>query len=137
MTFSASLIRLALVDDHLLFRKGLRALLEGFSNVEVLFEASDGQELLECIDALPIPPDVVLMDLQMPVLDGLQTTRLLRAQYPQVRIVIISMHDEPELIEQLRSEGAHGYLLKNANPDEVRGAIEAAHTGESFCAVVG
>ncbi|OUJ73279.1 response regulator [Hymenobacter crusticola] len=119
---SNQLIRLAVVDDHILFRKGLRALLSGFPGIEVIFEAGDGQELLERLDQ-GSTPDVVLMDLQMPVLDGLQTTRLLRVQYPHVRIIIISMHDEPELIENLMQEGAHGYLLKNANPDEVRSAI--------------
>lgn len=117
-------IRLAVVDDHILFRKGLRALISGFPGMEVLFEAGDGQELLERLDQGTIP-DVVLMDLQMPVLDGLQTVRLLRAQYPQVRSIIISMHDEPELIDSLRAEGAHGYLLKNASPEEVRRAIQS------------
>jgi len=119
---SDQLIRLAVVDDHILFRKGLRALLSGFSGIEVIFEAGDGQELLERLDQGAVP-DVILMDLQMPVLDGLQTTRLLRVQYPQVRVIIISMHDEPELIENLLQEGAHGYLLKNASPDEVRSSI--------------
>jgi DNA-binding NarL/FixJ family response regulator len=118
-------IRLAVVDDHILFRKGLRALISGFPGMEVLFEAGDGQELLERLDQGTIP-DVILMDLQMPVLDGLQTVRLLRAQYPQVRSIIISMHDEPELIDSLRAEGAHGYLLKNASPEEVLGAIQSA-----------
>jgi DNA-binding NarL/FixJ family response regulator len=116
MSQPVSLIRLALADDHVLFRKGLRALLSSFPNVEIVAEAGDGQELLELIDQLPTPPQVVLMDLQMPVLDGLQTTRLLRVQYPRVRVVIISMHDEPELIEQLVAEGAHGYLLKMPAP---------------------
>ncbi|MCB2377674.1 response regulator transcription factor [Hymenobacter sp. BT635] len=122
---STPTIRLAVVDDHILFRKGLRALISGFPDMEVLFEAGDGQELLEHLDQ-GIRPDVVLMDLQMPTLDGLQTVRLMRAQYPQIRVVIISMHDEPELIDSLHTEGAHGYLLKNANPEEVRGAILAA-----------
>ncbi|WP_044512481.1 response regulator transcription factor [Hymenobacter sp. DG25B] len=126
MSQPVSLIRLALADDHVLFRKGLRALLSSFPNVEIVAEAGDGQELLELIDQLPTPPQVVLMDLQMPVLDGLQTTRLLRVQYPRVRVVIISMHDEPELMEQLVAEGAHGYLLKNASPEEMSVAIEAA-----------
>lgn len=116
-------IRVAVVDDHLLFRKGLHALISGFAGMDVLFEAGDGQELLERLD-FGVVPDVILMDLQMPVLDGLQTVRLLRVQYPYVRVIIISMHDEPELIENLRNEGAHGYLLKNANPEEVRKAIE-------------
>lgn len=122
---STPAIRLAVVDDHILFRKGLRALISGFPGMEVLFEAGDGQELLERLDQGVIP-DVILMDLQMPVLDGLQTVRLLRAQYPQVRSIIISMHDEPELIDSLRAEGAHGYLLKNASPEEVLGAIRHA-----------
>lgn len=118
-------IRLAVADDHILFRKGLRALISGFPGMEVLFEAGDGEELLQRLDQGQVP-DVVLMDLQMPNLDGLQTVRLLRAQYPRVRVVIISMHDEPELIESLKAEGAHGYLLKNASPEEVSGAIMAA-----------
>ena len=118
-------IRLAVVDDHILFRKGLHALISGFAGMDVLFEAGDGGELLDYFDQGQVP-DVVLMDLQMPNLDGLQTTRLLRAQYPQVRIIIISMHDEPELIESLRVEGAHGYLLKNADPNQVHNAILAA-----------
>ncbi|GGF19734.1 response regulator [Hymenobacter cavernae] len=130
-------IHLAVVDDHILFRKGLRALLSGFLGMEVLFEAGDGQELLEYLDQGTVP-DVVLMDLQMPVLDGLQTTRLLRAQYPDVRIIIISMHDEPELIENLHQEGAHGYLLKNANPEEVRNAIlTAAGRSQRYPQLVG
>lgn len=119
---STPLIRLAVVDDHILFRKGLSALISGFPNMEVLFEAGDGQDALERLDQ-GLVPDVVLMDLQMPVLDGLQTVRLLRVQYPQVRTIIISMHDEPELIDSLRAEGAHGYLLKNASPEEVHRAI--------------
>lgn len=128
-------IRLAIADDHILFRKGLRALLSGFEEMEVLFEAGDGQDLLERLDSVPVRPDVILMDLQMPVLDGLQTTRLLRVQYPQVRVIIISMHDEPELIDSLKSEGAFGYLLKNASPEEMRRLIYAAVGRKTVAAV--
>ncbi len=124
------LIRLVVTDDHILFRKGLRALISGFPGMEVLFEAGDGEELLQRLDQGP-QPDVILMDLQMPNLDGLQTVRLLRAQYPGIRVIIISMHDEPELIESLKAEGAHGYLLKNASPEEVRGAILAAYNSNN------
>ncbi|MBC6988425.1 response regulator transcription factor [Hymenobacter sp. BT491] len=115
-------VRIAVVDDHILFRKGLHALVSGFPSMEVIFEAGDGEELLAHLDHGKVP-DVILMDLQMPNLDGLQTTRLLRSQFPHVRVIIISMHDEPELIESLRAEGAHGYLLKNADPEEVHAAI--------------
>ena len=124
-----AIIHLAVVDDHILFRKGLRALISGFPGMEVLFEAGDGEELLLHLDQGNLP-EVILMDLQMPNLDGLQTVRLLRVQYPHIRVIIISMHDEPELIESLETEGAHGYLLKNASPEEVRGAILAAASRE-------
>jgi DNA-binding NarL/FixJ family response regulator len=128
-------IRIAIADDHILFRKGLRALLSGFDEVQVLFEAGDGQELLERLDSIPELPEVVLMDLQMPTLDGLQTTRLLRVQYPNIRVIIISMHDEPELIESLKAEGAYGYLLKNASPEEMRRLIRGAVAQQLSAAV--
>ncbi|GAA4370880.1 hypothetical protein GCM10023185_45780 [Hymenobacter saemangeumensis] len=118
-------VRLAIVDDHILFRKGLRALLSGYAGIEVVCEAGNGQELLECLDQ-GIRPDVALMDMQMPVLDGLQTTRLLRMQFPSVRVVIISMHDDPSLVSTVLAEGAHSYLVKNTSPEEMRGAVLAA-----------
>ena len=118
-------VRLAIVDDHILFRKGLRALLSGFAGIEVVGEAGNGQELLESLDQ-GLRPDVVLMDMQMPVLDGLQTTRLLRTQFPSVRVVIISMHDDPSLVSTVLAEGAHSYLVKNTSPEEMRGAVLAA-----------
>ena len=121
----ATLVRLAIVDDHILFRKGLRALLSGYEGIEVVCEAGNGQELLECLDQGACP-DVVLMDMQMPVLDGLQTTRLLRTQFPEVRVVIISMHDDPSLVGNMLAEGAHSYLVKNSSPEEVRNAVLAA-----------
>jgi DNA-binding NarL/FixJ family response regulator len=118
-------VRLAIVDDHILFRKGLRALLSGYAGIEVIGEAGNGQELLEILDQ-GLRPDVVLMDMQMPVLDGLQTTRLLRTQFPMVKVVIISMHDDPSLVTTVLAEGAHSYLVKNTSPEEMRGAVLAA-----------
>jgi DNA-binding NarL/FixJ family response regulator len=118
-------VRLAIVDDHILFRKGLRALLGGYAGIEVVCEAGNGQELLECLDQ-GARPDVALMDMQMPILDGLQTTRLLRTQFPSVRVVIISMHDDPSLVSTVMAEGAHSYLVKNTSPEEMRSAIMAA-----------
>ena len=121
-------VRLAIVDDHILFRKGLRALLSAYPGIAIVGEASNGQELLELLDQGMVA-DVVLMDMQMPVLDGLQTTRLLRGQYPAVRVVIISMHDDSSLVETVLAEGAHSYLVKNTSPEEVRNAVLAAAGG--------
>jgi len=118
-------VRLAIVDDHILFRKGLLALLGSYQGIEVVCEAGNGQELLECLDQ-GVRPDVALMDMQMPILDGLQTTRLLRSQFPSVRVVIISMHDDPSLVNTVMADGAHSYLLKNTSPEEMRSAIMAA-----------
>jgi DNA-binding NarL/FixJ family response regulator len=121
-------VRLAIVDDHILFRKGLRALLSGYAGIEVVCEAGNGQELLELLELLDqgSRPNVILMDMQMPILDGLQTTRLLRTQFPDVRVVIISMHDDPSLVSTVLAEGAHSYLVKNTSPEEMRGAVLAA-----------
>ena len=124
-TTDTAAVQLAIVDDHILFRKGLRALLGGYQGIEVVCEAGNGQELLECLDQ-GVRPDVVLMDMQMPILDGLQTTRLLRTQFPSVRVVIISMHDDPSLVNTVLADGAHSYLLKNTSPEEMRSAIMAA-----------
>ncbi len=118
-------VRLAIVDDHILFRKGLRALLSSYPGIEIVGEAGNGQELLELLDAGTVA-DVVLMDMQMPVLDGLQTTRLLRGQYPAVRVVIISMHDDASLVQTVLADGASAYLIKNTSPEEVRNAVLAA-----------
>ena len=118
-------VRLAIVDDHILFRKGLRALLSGYAGIEVVCEAGNGQELLELLDQ-GSNPNVILMDMQMPILDGLQTTRLLRTQFPAVRVVIISMHDDPSLVSTVLAEGAHSYLVKNTSPEEMRSAVLAA-----------
>jgi DNA-binding NarL/FixJ family response regulator len=113
-TAGAGTVRLAIVDDHILFRKGLRALLSGYAGIEVVCEAGNGQELLELLDQ-GSRPNVVLMDMQMPILDGLQTTRLLRTQFPNVRVV-----------STVLAEGAHSYLVKNTSPEEMRSAVLAA-----------
>lgn len=118
-------VRLIVVDDHILFRKGLLALLSNYPGIEVVGEAGNGQELLELLDA-GTSTDVVLMDMQMPVLDGLQTTRLLRTQFPDVRVVIISMHDDPSLVDMVLAEGATQYLVKNTSPEKLRRAVLTA-----------
>ncbi len=118
-------VALALVDDHALFREGVRALLEDPALIHIVGEANNGQELLELLDT-GIRPDVVLLDMQMPVLDGLQTTRLLRQQYPNVRVIILSMHDDPALIRLVLADGATAFLSKMVPLAEVRETVLAA-----------
>lgn len=112
----------AIADDHVLFRKGLVSLLKGFKGVEVLYEADNGRQLIDGMATRQ--PDLAIVDVEMPEMDGVETTRQLRAHYPGVKILIISMHDDEDLILNLLEEGAHGYLLKNADPAEVRKALE-------------
>ncbi len=122
--------RIFLVDDHTIVRDGLRALLANEPDIEVVGEASHGQELL---DQLPTTPaDVVLLDANMPVLDGLATTQRLRAEYPQVRVLILSMLAHERYIGQLFEAGASGYVLKSAEKAEILVAIQTVIAGRQF-----
>ena len=122
--------RIFLVDDHTIVRDGLRALLTSEPDIEVVGEAGNGQELL---DRLPTTPaDVVMLDANMPVLDGLATTLRLRAEFPQVRILILSMLAHERYIGQLFDAGAAGYVLKSAEKGEILVAIQTIIAGRQF-----
>ncbi|WP_223653002.1 response regulator transcription factor [Hymenobacter psoromatis] len=122
--------RVFLVDDHTIVRDGLRALLAHEPGIEVVGEAGNGQELL---DLLPTTPaDVVLLDANMPVLDGLATTQRLRIEYPQVRVLILSMLAHERYIGQLFDAGASGYVLKSAEKAEILVAIQTVIAGRQF-----
>jgi two-component system, NarL family, response regulator LiaR len=123
-------IRVLLVDDHAVVREGLRAFLELQEGIEVAGEAEDGREALA--EAARLRPDVILMDLVMPELDGIGAMRTLREQLPTARVIVLtSFLDEDKLLPALRS-GAAGYLLKNAPPQELARAVRAAHAGEAL-----
>jgi DNA-binding NarL/FixJ family response regulator len=123
-------IRVLLVDDQALFREGLQTLLSSYPDVEVVGQASNGQEALAAAQTLK--PDVVLMDLRMPVLDGVAATRQLRQQQPKSQIIILTTFDDDEdVFEGLRA-GAAGYLLKDVSSAKLVEAIRAAAQGESF-----
>jgi two-component system, NarL family, response regulator LiaR len=123
-------IRVLLVDDHAVVREGLRAFLELQEGIEVAGEAGDGREALA--EAARLRPDVILMDLVMPELDGIGAMRSLREQLPNARVIVLtSFLDEDKLLPALRS-GAAGYLLKNAPPQELARAVRAAHAGEAL-----
>ncbi|HZW03489.1 MAG TPA: response regulator transcription factor [Anaerolineaceae bacterium] len=123
-------IRILLVDDQTMFRDGMRVLLSSQKDFEIVGEAADGEEAVQKSAALQ--PDVVLMDLRMPILDGAAATRRLRTAQPGCRVIVLTTFDEDEAIfEGLRS-GAIGYLLKDAPTDKLYEAIRAAARGESF-----
>jgi DNA-binding NarL/FixJ family response regulator len=123
-------IRVLVVDDHAVVREGLRAFLELQDGIEVAGEAADGEEAIDAAERLR--PDVVLMDLVMPRLDGLAAMRALRERAPAARIVVLtSFLDEERLLPALRA-GAAGYLLKNAEPQELARAVRVAHAGEAL-----
>jgi len=122
-------IRILVVDDHAVVREGLRAFLDLQDGFEVVGEAGDGDEAVSAAERLR--PDVVLMDLVMPRRDGVAAMRVLRDRVPGVRVIVLtSFLDEDKLLPALRA-GAAGYLLKNAQPDELERAVRAAHAGEA------
>jgi DNA-binding NarL/FixJ family response regulator len=128
--------RIFLVDDHAIVRDGIRALLAHEPGLEVVGEASHGQELL---DQLPhTPANVVLLDINMPVLDGLATTQRLHAEYPDIKILVLSMLNHERYIGQLFTAGAHGYILKSADKGEILIAIQTVANGKQFlCSELG
>ncbi|MBC6613190.1 response regulator transcription factor [Hymenobacter sp. BT507] len=130
------MIRVFLVDDHPIVRDGLRTVLTAEPLLEVVGEASNGQELLAQLPGTPA--DVVLLDLNMPVLDGLATTHELQKQHPDLRILMLSMMTHERTIGELLEAGAHGYLLKNADKAEIVTAIHAVAAGKRFlCSDIG
>lgn len=126
-------IRVFVVDDHIVVRRGITALFDMLDGICVVGEASDGHEALAAIDALSAagtPPRVVLMDLKMPVLDGIETTRSLRERYPDINVIVLTSFGEPDRVRSALSAGAAGYVLKDADVDEIAAAIRAADRGE-------
>jgi len=123
-------IRILLVDDQPLFREGLRTLLSVHSDFEVVGEAGNGEEALKL--ARSLLPSVVLMDLQMPVLDGVAATRRLKAEQPQCRVIVLTTFDDDEMVFDGLRAGALGYLLKDVPSEKLGEAIRAAARGESF-----
>jgi len=123
-------IRVVLADDHTLVRAGIRALLQNLVGIQVVAEASDGHEALDLIDTHQ--PDVVLMDIAMPGLNGLEATARVAHARPQVSVLILSMHATEEYVMQALHAGASGYLLKSAVTTELELAIRAVARGETY-----
>jgi NarL family two-component system response regulator LiaR len=124
------MIRVLIVDDHAVVREGLRAFLELQDGIEVVGEAGDGAEAV--LRAVELAPDVVLMDLVMPVLDGVEAMRGVRSTVPTARVIVLTSFLEDERLLPAIEAGAAGYLLKNVEPAELARAIRTAHAGEAL-----
>ncbi|MBI4288388.1 MAG: response regulator transcription factor [Chloroflexi bacterium] len=124
------MIRVLLADDHVLFRQGLRRLLEMEEDIRVVGEAGTGRAAHGA--AVSLQPDVVLMDISMPDGDGLQATQFILGDCPYTKILVLTMHQEEEMVLQALSRGAHGYLLKDAESQQLVQAIRAVQQGDNF-----
>jgi len=123
-------IKVLLAEDHTIVRHGLRALLEGEGGIEVIGDAEDGREAVRKVEQLR--PDVVVMDISMPGLTGLEATRQIKKRFPETRVVVLSMHTAEEYVAKLLRSGASGYVVKHAAPAELALAIQSADRGELF-----
>lgn len=127
---AAEKIRVVLVDDHTILREGVRALMDEESDIVVVGEANDGLEALDVVNRLT--PDVVIMDMVMPRMNGLEATREIKRRRPEVRVLILSMYDDDEYVQQIIQAGASGYVLKRVAAGELVRAIHVVHGGASF-----
>jgi DNA-binding NarL/FixJ family response regulator len=116
-----AVIKVAIADDHKIFRKGVILSLRPYSAIKFVQEAENGQELLDGLAASQ--PDVVLMDLRMPQKDGIETTKIIAKQYPSIHIIALTMYEDERFVSHMMEIGANGYLLKSADPSEIKRAI--------------
>ena len=117
-------VKIAIADDHDLFRVGMASILKGYDQFDVMLEAGDGKELLTKIKEVQELPDILLLDIRMPEMDGFEVTEELTKNYPSIKIIVLSMHDKARYIVRMIELGANGYLFKNARPEEVVESIE-------------
>ncbi len=121
-------IRVLIAEDHRLMREGIRRLLQQEEGLVLVGEASDGEEAIKL--ASQLKPDVIIMDVAMPRVNGIEATKAIKAQYPNIAVLILSAHDNDEYVFALLEAGAAGYLLKSASGDELVNAIRSVHSGE-------
>jgi len=121
--------RILIADDHALVREGLRTMLSGEEGIEVIAEAHDGQQALE--NCRELKPDLVLMDVRMPVMDGLEATRKIKAEMPRTSVMMVTMHENPDYLFEAVKAGAAGYVLKDASGERLLNAVRRTLEGES------
>ncbi len=120
-----SKIKIVIADDYKIYRDGLRVGLSADDNMEIIAEADNGEELMKVLETTA--PDVILMDLKMPLMDGMEATKQVRKKYPAIKVLVVTMYEDDKFIIHLMENGANGYLLKNAEPDEILKSIYAVH----------
>ena len=125
-------IDIIITDDHKLFRMGIHSLLNDFAFVNNIYEAGNGIELLDQIDKVPSKPHVVLLDIKMPEMDGMEANRQLRELYPDIKVIILTMEDDEQFILHMINEGVNGYLMKNADPEELELAIKKVISNDFY-----
>jgi two-component system, NarL family, nitrate/nitrite response regulator NarL len=123
-------IKVVVVDDHPMVAEGIQSILESYADIDVVATLSNGRAVIDQLETLD--PDVILMDLNMPEIGGLTATEIVLERRPQTRVVILSMHDNPEYIASALSHGARGYLLKEVPTDEIKLAIDTVMSGERY-----
>jgi DNA-binding NarL/FixJ family response regulator len=124
------MLRVGIVDDHLLFRKSMTLLINSFEGINVEIEASNGRDFLEKLANNPV--DVVLLDIQMPVMNGYETCKELQELYPNIKILVVSQLSNRESIHRIMELGAHGYFTKNSDPDHLETAIRSVLENEFY-----
>jgi len=120
-----SKINIAIADDYKIYRDGLKVGLSSDENLDVIMEADNGEDLMKALETTQ--PDVIIMDLKMPFMDGMEATKQVRKKYPGIKVLVVTMYEDDKFIIHLMENGANGYLLKNAEPDELRKSIYAVH----------
>lgn len=124
-------IQIALVDDHRLFRSGIAYLINNFHHYSVLFEAGDGEEMIKKIQS-KLKPDIILLDISMPKMDGISTARWLRTNHPDIKIIVLSMFEDAEKVLTMVRMGVKGYLLKDAEPVDFEDALMKVANDEIY-----
>ena len=120
-----SKIKIAIADDYKIFREGLKVSLSQDENLKLIGEADNGEDLITSVEKNQ--PDVIIMDLKMPIMDGMEATQVIRKRFSVIKILVVSMYDDDKFIIHLMEIGANGYLLKNAEPDEILRAIHSVY----------
>lgn len=124
------MIKLVIADDHLMLREGFKTLLRKEANIQIVGEAENGRELLQIIEK--VKPDVVITDIQMPLMGGVEATKRIRITYPKIGVIALTMYTENSMVIDMLKAGAKGYLTKNTSKEELIDAIDSVYAGENY-----